>query len=72
MHVASPIPGSKNLTEDEMVIPARSGMKAIIDASIKNKVKKIIVTSSFATILGNLWKGNTGDHHYTNLDFAPL
>ncbi len=54
-----------------MVRPAEEGMRTILEAALENKVKKIIVTSSMVTIVGNVWKGSTGDHHYTEMDFAP-
>lgn len=70
--MASPSPGAKKMTADEMILPTKNGMNAIIDASVKNLVKKIVVTSSIITVLGNLWKRNTGNHHYTQSDFAPV
>ena len=47
IHLAGPTPGKKNLSEEDMVIPAIEGMKSIIEASLQNNVKRIVVTSSF-------------------------
>ena len=69
--MASPLPGAVNLTEDEMIIPATEGMKTILDACVSSKVKRLIVTSSLATIVGGVWKKDTGDFHYTEADVAP-
>jgi nucleoside-diphosphate-sugar epimerase len=54
-----------------MVIPAREGMKTVIEAAVKSRVKKIVVTSSFSTIIGNCWKKELGDNKYSEKDFAP-
>jgi nucleoside-diphosphate-sugar epimerase len=54
-----------------MIIPATEGMKTILEACVQNKVKRLIVTSSLATIVGGVWKKDTGDFHYTEADFAP-
>jgi dihydroflavonol-4-reductase len=54
-----------------MIIPATEGMKTILDACLVHKVKRLIVTSSLATIIGGVWKRDTGDNHYTEADVAP-
>jgi nucleoside-diphosphate-sugar epimerase len=54
-----------------MVRPAHEGMETLLDAALKYKVKKLIVTSSLVNMMGNVWKRSTGDHHYTEMDFAP-
>ena len=69
--MANPLPGAKNLTELEMVTPAVEGMKSILEAAQDQKVKKIIVTSSLATMVGGVWKKDIGDFHYTEKDIAP-
>jgi dihydroflavonol-4-reductase len=71
IHVASPLPGAVSLSDDEMIIPATEGMKSILDACVKSNVKRLIVTSSLATIVGGVWKKDTGDFHYTEADVAP-
>jgi nucleoside-diphosphate-sugar epimerase len=54
-----------------MVRPAREGMLTLLEASEKHKVKKLIVTSSMITMIGNVWKRSTGVHHYDETDYAP-
>lgn len=71
IHVANPLPGATKLTDEEMLTPAVEGMKSILQAALTHKVKKIIVTSSLATIVGGVWKKDTGDFHYTEKDVAP-
>ena len=46
-------------------------MNTIIQAAVANKVKRIVVTSSLATILGAGWKKNQGINTYDENDFAP-
>ena len=54
-----------------MMQPTVEGMKTILDAALKYKVKKLIVTSSLATIVGGVWKRDTGENHYSEADVAP-
>jgi nucleoside-diphosphate-sugar epimerase len=52
LHVASPlgIPAPKN--PDELIIPAREGAKRAINAAIKARVKRVVMTSSVAATSG--------------------
>ena len=59
-------------TADEMIGPARAGMSYIIDAAVKNKVKRLVVTLSVITIIGSLWKEKQGENTYSEEDYAPL
>lgn len=43
-------------------------MKAILKACEANSVKKLVVTSSVATVAGSLWKGKGGV--YDENDFS--
>eukprot|EP00347_Sterkiella_histriomuscorum_P012343 403368958 len=73
IHVASPIPGAINLTEKQMCDATKIGMEAIIEAAVQNKVKRIVVTSSLATIFGGHWKRRPGvESVYNEDDIAPL
>jgi nucleoside-diphosphate-sugar epimerase len=54
-----------------MVRPASEGMQTILDAAVANGVKKLVVTSSLATMMGNVWKSASNDYNYSELDFAP-
>lgn len=71
IHVANPLPGATQLSEEQMMQPTVEGMKTILDAALKYSVKKLIVTSSLATIVGGVWKRDTGENHYTEADVAP-
>lgn len=71
IHVASPIPSNQNRSESQMVEPAREGMKSIIKAAVANKVKRIVVTSSMATVVGNGFKRSQGVFTYDENDYAP-
>ena len=57
----------------KMIQDAREGMKVVLEAAVLNKVKRIVVTSSYSTILGAGWKnqGNKEKQIYTDYDFAP-
>ena len=71
-HVASPLPGAHTPSAEEMQKAAKDGMQSLIDACVANKVKRIIVTSAFFCMIGNCYKKDKGDHHYTEEDFAPF
>lgn len=45
-------------------------MKVIIENAVLNKVKRIVVTSSMASMVGGLYKKGTGDNIYGEWDFA--
>ena len=70
IHVANPIPGSEKLTHEQFIKPVEESIKIIIDACVKNKVKRLIVTSSLASIVGDYFKKGTNDKIYTEADFA--
>lgn len=54
LHIASPIPPGIPKHEDEIIIPAVEGTKNVLEASLANKVKKVVVTSScLALFFGN-------------------
>jgi nucleoside-diphosphate-sugar epimerase len=48
---------------------AVSGIKAMLHACQIHKVKKLIVTSSVATMNGSAWKGSSNPNYDEN-DFA--
>ena len=52
-----------------MVKDVVNGMNAILEACLKYKVKKLVVTSSCGTINGNAYRGNK-DPNYSEEDFA--
>lgn len=50
LHVASPFPSSIPKTEDELIVPAREGALRVLRASRDAGVKRVVLTSSFASI----------------------
>jgi nucleoside-diphosphate-sugar epimerase len=50
LHVASPFPGQVPKHEDELIVPAREGALLVLRASRDAKVKRVVLTSSFAAI----------------------
>lgn len=60
LHIASPIPPGIPKDENEIIKPAVEGTVNVLEAALKNKVKKVVVTSScLAIFLGNEDKLNT-------------
>jgi nucleoside-diphosphate-sugar epimerase len=47
-------------------------MKIIIEAANQNRVKRIVVTSSLASMAGGCYKKGTGDKVYGEKDLAPI
>ena len=69
-HMASPvIPG--NVDKDLVVKPAVEGMTRCLNAAIKNKAKKFVLTSSYAAIYGNS-KNKFSDNDWTDLNRKDL
>src|SRR5580693_531302 len=50
LHVASPLPPSVPKNEDELIVPAREGTLRVLRASRDARVKRVVLTSSFAAI----------------------
>ena len=50
LHVASPFPSSIPKDEDELIVPAREGALRVLKAARDAKVKRVVLTSSFAAI----------------------
>ena len=71
IHVANPLPGVTKISDEEFLRPAVEGMQSILDGCVRYGVKKLIVTSSLAAMVGGVWKKDTGDNHYSEKDFAP-
>ncbi|WP_299465454.1 aldehyde reductase [uncultured Microscilla sp.] len=70
-HVASPLSASLPKHEDELIVPAKEGAENVLQAAIKNGVKRVVMTSSVAAIgYGNM-KGNTTkaytEAHWTDI-----
>ena len=50
LHVASPFPSKVPKNEDELIVPAREGALRVLRASRDARVKRVVLTSSFAAI----------------------
>jgi nucleoside-diphosphate-sugar epimerase len=50
LHVASPIPPTVPKHEDELIVPAREGALRVMRAARDARVKRVVLTSSFAAI----------------------
>lgn len=50
LHVASPIPPTVPKHEDELIVPAREGALRVMRAAREARVKRVVLTSSFAAI----------------------
>ncbi len=50
LHVASPFPSNIPKHEDELIVPAREGAIRVLRASRDARVKRVVLTSSFAAI----------------------
>ena len=51
IHVASPIPPGLPKDENDLIKPAVEGTRNVINACLKNKVKRLVFTSSCLTLL---------------------
>lgn len=70
IHVASTVPSSTDkISNEKLVKDVVNGMNAILNACLKFKIKKLIVTSSCGTINGNAFRGNKNPNYSEN-DFA--
>lgn len=52
LHVASPFPPTSPKDPDELIVPARDGTLRVLRAATKAGVRRIVVTSSSATVAG--------------------
>ncbi len=50
LHVASPFPAGVPKNEDELIVPAREGALRVLRAAREARVKRVVLTSSFAAI----------------------
>jgi len=57
--------------EKELIIPAINGVRSIVDAAAKSNVKRVVVTSSFASVL-DLNRKAPPFFKYTGKDWNPL
>ena len=71
IHVANPVDGPSNVPAAEFITPVAEGMRAIIEGAVASRTKRIVVTSSFATVIGVAFKKDTGETLYSEKDFTP-
>ncbi|KRX05268.1 hypothetical protein PPERSA_00569 [Pseudocohnilembus persalinus] len=65
IHVASPCPSEPPKNENDLILPATQGTEAIMNAAIKNNVKKIVLTSSESSVES----GNLKQNFFTEKDW---
>ncbi|MDR6919895.1 aldehyde reductase [Chryseobacterium sp. S-02] len=67
LHVASPFPAQDPKDENELIIPARDGALRILKASRDARVKRVVLTSSFAAVGYSI---NSENHIFTEKDWT--
>jgi dihydroflavonol-4-reductase len=74
LHVASPFPLGIPKQEDDVIMPARNGVKHVMDAALANNISRVVQTSSIAAIIYGHEKGkiNFDEHDFTNLTSGNL
>ncbi|KAL4436198.1 hypothetical protein ABPG74_018182 [Tetrahymena malaccensis] len=72
IHTASPFPQTVPKNENDLIKPAVQGTEAVFEAAIKHGVKKIVMTSSIASVFTGVTSKNcfTSDD-WSNLDQCP-
>ena len=74
LHVASPFPLGIPKQEDDVIMPARNGVKHVMDAALANNISRVVQTSSIAAIIYGHEKGkiNFNERDFTNLTSGNL
>ena len=68
LHIASPLMLGFPKDPDDIILPAVNGLKRCIKSAVKNRVKRFVMTSSFAAIgSGSKSKINFNDNDWTDL-----
>jgi len=63
LHVASPYPAENPKDEDDLFIPARNGTLRVLRAAQDEKVKRVVLVSSIAAVIGgHIGENRTFDH----------
>jgi len=69
-HIASPFPRLLPKKDEDLIIPAKKGTLNILNAAAKNKVKRVVLTSSSGAIIYGKAKdqrnGTFNEHHWTD------
>jgi len=66
MHVASPLLDREPKDQDEIIRPAHEGLMRAIKSSVRNKVKRFVMTSSFSAIGYGHVKDVFDESHWTD------
>ena len=66
MHVASPLLDREPKDQDEIIRPAHDGLMRAIKSSVRNKVKRFVMTSSFSAIGYGHVKDVFDESHWTD------
>jgi len=66
MHVASPLLDREPKDQDEIIRPAHEGLTRAIKSSVRNKVKRFVMTSSFSAIGYGHVKDVFDESHWTD------
>ena len=66
MHVASPLLDREPKDQDEIIRPAHEGLMRAIKGSVRNKVKRFVMTSSFSAIGYGHVKDVFDESHWTD------
>ena len=66
MHVASPLLDREPKDQDEIIRPAHEGLMRAIKSSVRNKIKRFVMTSSFSAIGYGHVKDVFDESHWTD------
>ena len=67
LHVASPFVLEEPKNEQELIKPAKEGTLRCLQAAKKAKVKRVVVTSSIAAMMGHMKQGEFNENSWTDI-----
>ena len=70
MHVASPLPPKAVRDANELIVPARDGALRVLKAAVKERVERVVLTSSVAAVLYG--HARDGSKTYDERDWSQL
>ncbi|GKT03824.1 dihydroflavonol-4-reductase [Furfurilactobacillus sp. OKN36] len=70
-HVASPFPMTMPKDENDVIIPAREGVKRVLTAAVSAGVKRLVMTAAFGDVAMGYDKSHN-DHVYTERDWSNV
>lgn len=68
LHLASPFPFKTPKNEQELIKPAVEGTQTVFEAALRNGIKKIVITSSIASV----FTGVKAKNSFTEADWSNL